>query len=159
MKTEMVDHVKDDRRRAKRRVRFAKAHDAEITRVIDGLVGVPGYINFRMDYNTCLDLSYSGDLEVLKAAFHAFRTLGYEPGSRPDDPKATGFTCFFTNPAHPELKWWFSFASTTCKKVKVGTEMKQVDVYETQCVQDLTEVELIPGYDGEADVGVIEHEG
>ena len=143
MKNEMTSVVKEDRRKAKRRTNFLKAHDVEITRVTTELLGIPGYSSLRMDWQCCLDLNYTGDIEVLKALFHTFRTLGYEPNARPEDPNAPTFCTHFRNPNHPEIRWWLNFSSTMCKRVKVGTEMVERDVYEIKCVKDIPERRML----------------
>lgn len=78
-----------------------------------------------------LDISVTGDFAVLKGAFGALRKAGYEPSDRPDKPEAT-FSTYFKKP-DGEMKIWFHFSSTICTRKKIGTEMKEVPVYETVC--------------------------
>ena len=80
----------------------------------------------------CIDLHVSGDRHVLKAVFSAFRRLDYAPDSRPGEKPEATFSTYF-NHAHHECQFWLSFASTKCTRVKVRTETREVDVYETVC--------------------------
>lgn len=84
--------------------------------------------------STGLDIRGSGGKSMLTAAFRAFRRFGFKPSSRPAKSESY-FSCFFY---HEELKQvWFSFSSTVCQRVKVRTEMREVDVYEIQCSEDM----------------------
>ena len=77
------------------------------------------------------DLSITGDTHMLNATFAAFRKMGYEPDKRPEEKVAT-FSCYWDHP-DLEARFWLYFTSTVCQRVKVGTETKEVDVYETVC--------------------------
>lgn len=79
-----------------------------------------------------VDLSIAGDRHTLKAAFGALRTLGYEPSSRPGDKPEPSFSCRWEHPDH-DCRFWLFFSSTACTRVKVGTQTKEVDLYETVC--------------------------
>jgi len=79
-----------------------------------------------------IDISITGDQEVLKTVFQALRPLGYVPRTRPDiQPQAT-YQTYFDHP-DKDMKVWLNFSSTLCKRVKVGTKMQEVDIYETVC--------------------------
>lgn len=88
---------------------------------------------------TGIDVSGTGDKEKLIKAFRIFRRYGYVPSSRPE-AKATYFSTYFAPERYEEgLKSvWFSFASTVCQRVQVGTELREVPVYEVQCGQSMT---------------------
>ncbi|MCK4900200.1 MAG: hypothetical protein KAS38_15575 [Anaerolineales bacterium] len=79
-----------------------------------------------------IDLHISGTAQELKQCFRAFRTLGYAPSSRPTETKLASFTCMFTHP-DKKVQFWINFTSTVCKRVKIGTEMIESNVYETVC--------------------------
>ena len=78
-----------------------------------------------------VDISVTGDKHVLQAVFGAFRKLGYEPSKRPNKDD-TYFYCRWTKEGKPSF--YFSFSSTVCKRVKIGTKMVEQDVYEVVCV-------------------------
>ena len=81
---------------------------------------------------TCFDISIAGDKHTLEAVFAAFRKLGYEPTDRPDNEPKSTFSCYWDHPDF-EARFWLYFSSTKCTRVKVGTEMKEVAIYETVC--------------------------
>lgn len=84
--------------------------------------------------STGLDISGTGGKDKLVGAFRAFRAAGFNATSRPD-AKTTYFSSFFY---HDELnKIWFSFSSDVCKRVQIGTEFKEVPVYEVQCGESM----------------------
>jgi len=79
-----------------------------------------------------IDISVSGDQTVLKSIFSALRPLGYVPRSRPDTKPMSTYQTYFDHP-DKEMRVWLNFSSTLCKRVKVGTKMQEVDIYETVC--------------------------
>lgn len=84
--------------------------------------------------HTGVDVKGSGDRKMLVGAFRALRTAGFNTGRRPG-AKDSYYSAFFD---HPELRRiWFAFSSTVCQRVQVGTEVKEVPVYETQCVDSM----------------------
>ncbi len=80
----------------------------------------------------CIDLHITGDRHVLGALFGAFRRLGYRPDSRPSGKVEPSFSTYFRHPEH-ECQFWLDFSSSQCTRVKVGTETREVDIYETVC--------------------------
>jgi len=81
-----------------------------------------------------IDFSGTGDKPMLVAAFKVLRSYGFEPGSRPGEKDTTYATYWSAG----EYRIWFYFCSTVCKRVQVGTEMKEVPVYEVQCGEPMT---------------------
>jgi hypothetical protein len=79
-----------------------------------------------------VDVSIAGDRHTLNAIFSAFRGRGYEPSSRPSDKPESTFSCRWEHPDH-DCRFWLFFTSTKCTRVKVGTETREVDIYETVC--------------------------
>jgi len=73
---------------------------------------------------------FSGDGEKLKAVWALLRRNGYVPSERPE-PGKTSVTTFWTQAEFP--RFYMSFTSSVCKRVQVGTEMREVPIYETQC--------------------------
>lgn len=84
--------------------------------------------------HTGLDIVGTGDKVKLVAAFRILRRHGFCPYRRPE-AKETYYSAYFN---HDTLKSiWFSFSSTVCQRVQVGTEMREVPVYEVQCGQSM----------------------
>jgi hypothetical protein len=79
-----------------------------------------------------VDFNVTGDKHTLKAVFGALRKLGYEPSKRPLEKPAASFYCSWYHPEH-DCKFFLWFTSSKCTRVKVGTETKEVDIYETVC--------------------------
>jgi len=80
----------------------------------------------------CIDINIAGDKHTLQAVFAAFRKMGYEPTDRPDNEPTSSFSCFWDHPDF-ECRFWLYFSSTKCTRVKVGTETREVPLYETVC--------------------------
>ena len=81
-----------------------------------------------------VDINITGDQQTLLAIFRAMRGEGYEPSQRPsdDDEPMTSFACYWNHQYH-DGKFWIYYASTQCRRVQVGVEMKELPIYETIC--------------------------
>ena len=81
-----------------------------------------------------VDINIMGNKETLQSIFKAMRGEGYEPSQRPneDDEPMTTFSCYWNHPDH-DGKFWIYFSSTQCRRVQIGTEMKELPIYETVC--------------------------
>lgn len=80
--------------------------------------------------STGVDISGTGDKQMLVGAFRVLRAECFTPTRRPG-AKDTYFSAFFHHEALKSV--WFSFSSTICHRVQVGTEMKEVPVYDVVC--------------------------
>ena len=79
-----------------------------------------------------ISVSMTGDKSALASAFRILRGAGFTfTGSRPQAGQTEWYT-FFQYPDCP-LRIWFSFTSSVCRRVKVGTKTVQQDIYETVC--------------------------
>jgi hypothetical protein len=68
-----------------------------------------------------------------KAKFLTLVRLHRKYGHKPTIPsKGATEACWFVN-LGPDVEVFVRFTSTVCKRVKVGTKMEEVAVYETQC--------------------------
>lgn len=79
-----------------------------------------------------LDISFSGDKDKIAQIFRIVRVAGFATtADRPKQGDSSWYAWFY----HPDCKLaiWFSFSSSVCRRVKVGTELQEVDIYETQC--------------------------
>lgn len=91
-----------------------------------------------------LDVSGSGDKALLITAFKLLRGAGFVPNSRPE-ATATYFGTYFRHEELSSRSIYFSFSSSVCRRVQIGTELKEVPVYEVQCGESMavTDEELL----------------
>jgi hypothetical protein len=133
-----IARVKKERKDLKEAIKklkaFALQHAEEIARVGAGMAVVEEWhIRTDIDINSnSLDLSYAGDKHVLVGSFSALRKLGYKPDKRPDDKPMESYTTWFKHPEQ-DLRIWFKFSSTVCKRQKIGTKMVEQDIFEVVC--------------------------
>ena len=76
------------------------------------------------------NVSVTGTRADLDIMFGLLRRAGLTPKSRPQEKEPVYSTSWSWEDGNSV---WISFSSTSCKRVKVGTETKEVDVYETVC--------------------------
>jgi hypothetical protein len=94
------------------------------------------------------DLSFAGNRATAFAVWGWLRQQGFKPSeympSESTTPTAAFATTFYRtieiDEGKPEndyskMSIWFCFASTQCRRVKVGTKMVEEDVYETKCAE------------------------
>jgi hypothetical protein len=106
------------------------ANKVEIGRVAVGLSKID--VHNAVICGQCVDLSVTGDKHTLNAIFSAFRKLGYEPTDRPGDKPASSFSCHWEHSTE-DARFWLYFSSNKCTRIKVGTETKEVPIYEIVC--------------------------
>lgn len=128
---QIADSVRVIRERSDRIALYYDTHRSEIFAIGKALAKLGDKVIRAEVIDDCVDLSVSGDRHVLNAVFGAFRRLGYHPDSRPDKPEPQ-FATYFRHPDHG-CKLWLNFSSSTCRRVKVRTETREFDVYETVC--------------------------
>lgn len=87
----------------------------------------------RWNYN----ISTFGGKEDLLKVIRALRRCGFSSTKKPGENISSWFA-YYKNENGAEI--YFSFSSTVCKRVKVRTEMQEVDIYETVCSDDVTEL-------------------
>jgi hypothetical protein len=77
--------------------------------------------------------SISGDKDKLVQVIRLLRTSGLvaDDDKKPAE-KQPLFQAWYRNAAD-DVRVYLSFSSTVCKRVQVGTETKEVPVYETVC--------------------------
>lgn len=93
-------------------------------------------VNFGLD-SSYIQLSFAGDGESLKTVWGHLRRAGFNTHTRPNKGDTT-FYAFWKQDGHADI--FMMFSSTMCRRVQVGTEMKEVPIYETQC-GELPEIE------------------
>ena len=82
-----------------------------------------------------LDISVTGNKDTFLAVWKVLRAAGYDHSKIVDEKFAT-WDGFFRHDSENTDEFpniWVSFSSTICKRVKVGTKMEEVPVYEIQC--------------------------
>jgi hypothetical protein len=87
--------------------------------------------------NEWISLSFAGDGDKLKTVWTVLRRHGFNTPLRPAKGD-TAFNAFWKREGHADI--FMMFSSTLCKRVQIGTEMKEVPVYQTQC-GELPEIE------------------
>ena len=89
-------------------------------------------LNATFYFPITLDVSISGDKHTLAAAVRIFRTHGFSTTSEPPKKGDSTWNAFYSK-SGCDLRWWFRFSSSVCRRVKVGTRTVEQDVYETVC--------------------------
>lgn len=79
---------------------------------------------------SCLNIHLSNSKDVFNGVFGMLRNMGYEPDDRPEKDQIN-FSTFWRKEGATKI--WFSFNSTSCRRVKVGTRTVEQDVYEIVC--------------------------
>lgn len=86
----------------------------------------------RVDVDSDLNLHVSGDTHRLAAIVRALRTRGFKSQSdAPEKGKSSWYARFRHEDCSTDI--WLAFSSTVCRRVKVGTKLEEVDVYDTVC--------------------------
>ena len=134
MRQELYDVVILARQRADKLDKVMNDWREEIDKIEVALAGLDEkFVGARIDpTNTSIDLSYSGDAELLHSIFLMLGKIGYRAGTRPGDLPQTSFNTYFTKEG-VKLRIWLAFTSTVCKRVKIGEEMVKQDIYAISC--------------------------
>ncbi len=128
---EVKTTLRNEKRDWKKRRAFFMENEADIAEVI-AAVDWSVSTSARLDIDTDdVNLYVTGNAAALKALFHGFRKLGYEPSKRPGVKPESSFTTYFEQLNKPTF--YLSFSSTLCKRVKVGTKTVEQDIYEVVC--------------------------
>lgn len=78
-----------------------------------------------------LDIAFSGDKHALEATWGVLRKAGFNCSNARPKPNQPTYGSFFNHPTGAVI--WLSFSSTVCRRVKIGTQMVEQDIYETVC--------------------------
>lgn len=128
---ELKTSLRREKQDCKKRRQFFKANEADIASVINE-INLGTASSGRIDCDTeDINFYVSGSVATMKEIFRGFRKLGYEPSKRPTVKPESNFTCYFSQTDKPTF--YLSFSSTVCKRVKVGTETIERDIYEVVC--------------------------
>lgn len=93
-------------------------------------------------WGSYLQVNFSGNKDKLVQVIRIVRAAGLKNREAPTESK-TGFQCWYkpTDDPRAEFSLYLNFTSSVCVRVKVGTEMKEVDIFEVKCGDDLPEVD------------------
>ena len=116
----------DDLRRIAERINWWQENKIKFEPLMPQLESMGADVG--LGYQT-LDISLTGNKADLTALWKLLRGNGYAPDTRPE-AKATHYCSYWEG---KDSKLWVYFTSTLCKRVQVGTEMREVAVYDIQC--------------------------
>jgi hypothetical protein len=81
--------------------------------------------------STSYNISISGPRADLDVMFGILRRHGLQPNGRPEE-KTQYYSTFWKFDDTSEFLF-VTFASTSCRRVQVGTKMEEIPVYDTVC--------------------------
>ena len=95
-------------------------------------------VGFEVRFPGTLDFSATGTKPKLLAGIKVLRRHGYKMSKGvPEKTDYFGAWCYYHdndgNKDESRIDVYFSFSSTVCQRVKVGTRMVEEDIYEIQC--------------------------
>ena len=97
------------------------------------LVGALENLGIEPTFNDSLALNFTGDAAKLYAVVKCLRIAGFSAKvAVPPKKGDTSWYAYYDNPNCKERVWLY-FTSSVCKRVKIGTETVERDVFETQC--------------------------
>ena len=122
---------------AERRMNWARIKKQAVP-----IVNALNDLGIEVTYSNDIDFSFTGDAHKLAAVVRILRTAGYNTDT--DKPKQGDNTWYAFYRKEGCVRICLYFTSSVCKRVKTGTKMVEVDVYETQCgdIADPTADEL-----------------
>lgn len=103
-------------------------HKCELAPVVNALRKLGADVSL----SDSLDVRLVGDAKVLAAAVRILRTSGFGTGAKRPAKGDTTWTAFFKREGLA-LAVYFSFSSSVCRRVQVGTTMVEQPVFETVC--------------------------
>lgn len=107
----------------------------ELFRRLEELDIEPGF-GLETDY---ISLSFAGDGPKLATVWKLLRQHGYKNSCHPKKGDTT-FYAFWQQEGY--IQFFMSFTSSVCRRVKVGTKTVEQDVYETQCGDFSSAIEI-----------------
>lgn len=117
---------------AKNLARIIKRDGKRVGEVIKALQKADiNVLHVTVDGNS-YNVRITGSRADLDIMFGVLRRAGLTPSDRPQE-KEQYYTAFWDFNTGFREYVWISFASTSCKRVQVRTEMQEVPVYETVC--------------------------
>lgn len=84
-------------------------------------------------YDGDLNIHATGDGKLFAGIFRALRTNKYKNTSKFPNEKTAQWASWFCIGEDQGQRVWFSFTSSVCKMIQIGTEMKEVPKYAVEC--------------------------
>jgi len=126
----LIEANKYARDTVKRMNTIIKQHGKRVKDILKRLSAAGVNVHHVWLDSTSYNINITGTKDDLHIMFGTLRKCGLEPRTRPEE-KQTDYSTFWRD--DEGFSVWVSFASTSCKRVQVGTEMKEVPVYDTVC--------------------------
>ena len=80
-----------------------------------------------------LNVTFHGDSELYAKVYQVLRQSNYMPEKRISKEEKSYFSTWYRDEQDNLPALYVVFSSTVCRRVKVGTKMEEVPVYETVC--------------------------
>lgn len=142
MSSLILEQIENDIRKEQKRAAQLQAsweeHSEKFSSLLSSFdeIAVPEDFELRFHFDGELNIFAKGDGNLLTIIFRTLRLNSFVcTGQRPGSNDAH-WSSFFE---HPDIgRIWFSFSSTICKITQVGTELKEMPIYRTECGHPLS---------------------
>ena len=136
--------MKEANKQHRNRMGYIKVYARLFTAILRNLMRNKVNIIYANLGSDSIDLHVSGDYEMLLRTMRVLRSYGLNADKRPAEGEASYFAYWTAaygddhcNLVIPDsllkARVWLNFSSTQCERVKVGTRLEEVPVYETRC--------------------------
>ena len=122
---------KDARQRARDISGVIKRDNAKVKSILKTLANAGINIQYLWADTDSYNVNITGSRADLDIMFGLLRRAGLTPLMRPKEKELNYGTKWSTEDR--SFRIWIFFASTSCKRVQVGTKTEEVPVYETVC--------------------------
>jgi len=122
---------RDARQRARDINNVMKRDSAKVKPILKALTNAGINIQYLWADTDTYNMNITGSRADLDIMFGLLRRAGLMPTLRPVENNPTYSTAWYSEDR--SFRVWIFFASTSCKRVQVGTKTEEVPVYETVC--------------------------
>lgn len=127
----LADANKAARQRARDINNVMKRDNAMVKSILKTLAAAGIHIQHVYADTDSYNVNVTGSRADLDIMFGLLRRAGLTPLTRPKEKESEYSTKWYTE--NYNFRIWIFFASTSCKRVQVGTKTQEVPVYETVC--------------------------
>ena len=127
----LIEANKEARQRALDISNVLRRDGNKVKAIVKSFVGAGLNIQYINADSGSYNINITGSRADLDIMFGLLRRAGLTPMSRPEEKQTTYGTQWYTEDR--SFRIWIFFASTSCKRVLVGTKTQEVPVYETVC--------------------------
>jgi hypothetical protein len=127
----LVEANKEARQRARDINNVMKRDNAKVKSILKTLAAAGINIQYVYADTGSYNVNITGSRADLDIMFGLLRRAGLTPVSRPKEKESEYGTKWYTEDR--SFRIWIFFASTSCKRVQVGTKTVEQPVYETVC--------------------------